>query len=109
MPRRTPGEIRRQSARGNFRGRAPAIKGLSGATNHQIASFERRNGLPPGYVARAFHIWAQGLTPHPNGGLACGAGTTNWRDMHARTLLNDILHTLTDRTSCGGAPRVPVA
>ncbi|GAA3499885.1 hypothetical protein GCM10019016_069900 [Streptomyces prasinosporus] len=71
-------------------GRIPVIDGLCAATNHEIAQFEARHQLPAGHVARAFRDWALALHEWPGQGANHGYGTTAWRDMHARTLLEDV-------------------
>jgi len=91
MPRRSPGEIRSSLPLRIPRGRPATIRSLSGSTNHQIIEFEKRHHLLPGAVASAIESWSRALDPHPNGGVSLGYGTTVWRDMHARTLLNDVI------------------
>lgn len=90
MARRSPGEIRAERPRRVLADRRVAIDGLRAATNHEIARFEARHQLPAGHVAHAFRAWA--LAPHewPDQGANHGYGTTDWGDMHARTLLQDV-------------------
>lgn len=57
MPRRTAGEIRAGLPR-RVEHRTPSvIRGLSASASHQIADFERANGLRQGEVASAFQRW----------------------------------------------------
>lgn len=94
MPRRSPGEIRAEQPRRRSAGSRQVIPGLSAATNHQIAYFEGRYRLPPGHVAHAFQAWALALHSWPDHGPNHGRGTTIWRDMHARTLLQGVASTM---------------
>jgi transposase len=95
MPRRSPGEIRTASSRRRGAGSRQAIPGLSTATNRQIAQFEVQHRLPPGHVAHAFRAWALAHRRWPDHGPNHGRGTTLWRDMHARTLLQGVASTMT--------------
>ncbi|MFI1458962.1 hypothetical protein [Streptomyces roseus] len=98
MPRRSPGEIRKQLPRRINRGSRASIRGLSPSASRQIAAFERQRGLHPGDVAHAFRAWSQALRrlgPHDE--LSHGCGTTGWRDMHARTMLEAVLHSMKRR------------
>lgn len=95
MPRRSPGEIRAQLPLRINRGNRVVIRGLSAFSNRRIAQFERKNGLQAGDVAHAYRSWNQALRrvgPHQE--LSYGYGTTGWRDMHARTLLEAALQSL---------------
>src|SRR6185437_1964494 len=77
------------------RGSRAVIRGLSSSTNRQIAQFERKNRLYPGDVAYAFRVWAEILRREsPHAEPSYGYGTTGWRDMHARTLLEAVLHNM---------------
>lgn len=98
MPRRSPGEIRAQLPHRTKRGTRAVIRGLSAATNRQIDRFERKNGLYSGDVAHAFRAWSQTLRrSHPAVELSYGEGTTGWRDMHARTLLEAAMRTISTK------------
>jgi hypothetical protein len=100
MPRRSPGEIRAQLPLPYRikRGNRAVIRGLSSSANRQIAQFERANGLRPGDVSRAFRAWAE-ASPRisPRAEHSYGYGTTSWGDMHARTLLEAVLHAMTSK------------
>ena len=98
MPRRSPGEIRARLPYRVNRGNRAVIRGLSASANRQIAQFERKNGLRPGDVAHAFRAWAEALRrTSPGARPSYAYGTTGWRDMHARTLLEAVLHTMTPK------------
>ncbi|MGW1652321.1 hypothetical protein [Streptomyces atratus] len=97
MPRRSPGEIRAQLPHRINRGTRAVIRGLSAATNRQIGRFERKNGLYSGDVAHAFRAWSQTVRrSYPSVELSC-EGTTGWRDMHARTLLEAAMRTISTK------------
>lgn len=96
MPRRPPGEIRAQLPYRIKRGDSGAvICGLPSSANHQIAQFERENGLRPGAVTLALRAWARALQTSPQAERSYGYGVTSWRDGHARTLLEAVLHNMT--------------
>lgn len=98
MPRRSPGEIRAQLPHRINRGTRAVIRGLSAATNRQINQFERKNGLYSGAVAHAYRSWSQTLRKSdPHAELSGGEGTTSWRDMHARTLLEAAMRTISTK------------
>ncbi|MFF4015212.1 hypothetical protein [Streptomyces sp. NPDC001843] len=98
MARRSPGEIRAEQPRRVPAGRRVAIDGLCAATHHEIARFETRHQLPTGHVACAFRSWALALHEWPDQGANHGYGTTGWRDMHARTLLQDVATSMRRRS-----------
>jgi hypothetical protein len=98
MPRRSPGEIRAQLPYRIKRGDSRAvIRGLSSSANHQIVQFERENGLRPGEVTHALRAWAGASRTSPRAERSYGYGATSWRDGHARTLLEAVLHNMTSR------------
>ncbi|GJF32164.1 hypothetical protein KNE206_48640 [Kitasatospora sp. NE20-6] len=90
MPRRSPGEIRAELPVRGGAGTRQVIRGLSAATNRQIAMFEVLHRQPPGSVAHAYRSWATALHEWPDHGSNHGHGSTSWRDMHARTLLEGV-------------------
>jgi len=88
MPRRSPGEIRAQLPYRINYGSRTVIRSLSASANRQIRDFERNNALYPGEIARAFGVWS--CMPRRSSEEVIyghGNGTTAWRDMHCRTLL----------------------
>ncbi|HEV2636528.1 MAG TPA: hypothetical protein VGX23_15365 [Actinocrinis sp.] len=115
MARRSPGEIRAHLRRHRrIHGSREVIRGLSAATNRQISQFERRNSLAPGTLAGAFRTWTRptrraGPHEHHTDGYGYGYGydygydydygTTIWQDMHARTLLEAVLHTMSPKAT----------
>jgi hypothetical protein len=98
MPRRPPGEIRAQLPYRVNRGSRVVIRGLSSSANRQIAQFEKKNRLYPGEVAYAIRVWAEILRREsPRAEPSCEYETTGWRDMHARTLLEAVLHNVSPK------------
>lgn len=96
MPRRTPGELRALLPRRDPRyARRTVIRGLSAATNGQIARFERRHHLPQGDIALAFRRWRYcAFRPR---GVEAWRPDADVSTEHVRAELEAVLHGLTPR------------